>query len=105
MAYLTIDEVPTEILSYLNQNKRFCQWYVEVAWQRLSETQRYPELEQHWSRFGNLVRQKHKKILVPDGYDDWQGIGEINSRSSDWRGKLKDLSWTAGLRYWLSRLW
>ena len=95
-------------MSYLNQNERFCQWYVEVAWQRLSETQRLPELERHWSRFGNLSRQKYKQILVPDIYDDWQGVGEINLRLSEWQWKLKDLSWTVGLRYSLrfrNRLW
>ena len=105
MAYLIVDEVPPEILSYLNQNERFCQWYVEVAWQRLSETERFSELERHWSRFGNLARGKHKKILVPDDYDDWRGVGEINSRLSDWRWKLKDLSWTGGLLRFRNRLW
>jgi hypothetical protein len=75
-----VDGVPKEILTYLDRDKRFCKWFVEVAWQRLSPTQRTSKLQKHWSQFGNLERPTYKMVPVDDTWDDWRGIGEIHAR-------------------------
>lgn len=72
-----LEHMPPEIISYLSQNKQFCQWYVEVAWQRLSPDQKSLQLARLWSAFGNLDNPKYPRLLVPDDYDDWRGIGQI----------------------------
>jgi hypothetical protein len=74
---LILDAVPKELLAYLDRDRRFCKWFVEVAWQRLSDAQRTPKLAKHWSRFGDLTSPKHEVIPVDDKWDDWRGIGEI----------------------------
>jgi len=82
-----LDAVPKEVLAYLNRDKRFCQWFVEVAWQRLPHAHRTPKLEKHWSQFGDLTSPKHEIIHIDDMWDDWRGIGEIYFRR---RGDLRD---------------
>jgi hypothetical protein len=83
------DNIPPEILAYFDQNERFCQWYVEVAWQRLSEYDQTPELARHWSRFGNLETPTYKKVLVADAFDDWRGIQQVHLRLESIARELK----------------
>jgi hypothetical protein len=73
----------------LDQNERFCQWYVEVAWQRLAEQDKTPELRRHWSRFGNLETPTYNKVLVQDGFDDWRGIQQVHLRLDSLARELK----------------
>jgi hypothetical protein len=104
------DSLPPEILAYLEQNQRFCQWYVEVAWQRLPQRLKTPQLQRHWKRFGNLEKPMYKKILIPDAYDDWRGIGQVHLRRDDlvreWTVARKHLSQAnfGELYIWLGNL-
>jgi hypothetical protein len=81
--------VPAEILAYLDQSGRFCRWYVEVAWQRLAEVDKTPELARHWARFGNITAPANKKVPVPDAFDDWRGIQQVHLRPGSIAQELK----------------
>lgn len=65
------------MMEYFEQNQRFCQWYVEVAWQRLSEEMKTDGLRQHWSRFGNLEKPRFEKIALHDRWDGWKGLRPV----------------------------
>ena len=71
------EKVPAEMMEYFEQNRRFCEWYVEVAWQRLCEEMKTEQLRQHWSRFGILEKPKIERIDVHDGWDDWRGVRSV----------------------------
>jgi hypothetical protein len=85
------DSIPNEILGYLQQNIQFCEWYVEVAWQRLSDDLKSSKLGQHWSRFGNLETPKYQRILVDNAYDDWRGISQVYLTPFKFLGGIKRL--------------
>src|SRR5579859_2062067 len=68
------EKVPAEMMEYFEQNQRFCEWYVEVAWQRLPEEMRTEELRRHWSRFGDLDNPRFGKIAISDSWDGWRGL-------------------------------
>jgi hypothetical protein len=73
-----IDKVPLEILHYLELHKRFCEWYVEVAWQRLPQQMKAQGLKRHWGRFADLERPRNKVVEVRDSWDDWRGVQQIH---------------------------
>ena len=75
---LMVDNVPIELLEYFDMNRRFCEWYVEVAWQRLSEDMKTEGLRRHWARFcGDLDKPRYKRVAVWDDWDDWRGIRQM----------------------------
>ena len=72
---------------------------MEVAWQRLSEEQKVPELAHHWSRFGNIETPKHKKILVADDFDVWRGgLEDVHLRLGDWRSEIQENLFSSDLK-------
>jgi hypothetical protein len=75
---LIVDNVPVELLEYFDINRQFCEWYVEVAWQRLSEDMKTEGLRRHWARFsGALDKPRYKSVAVSDDWDDWRGIRQM----------------------------
>lgn len=88
----SVDDVPFEILEYFSLNHRFCQWYVEIAWQRLLPEMKTERLKRHWARFGDLDTPRYRKVDVEDGWDDWRGVRQVNlTRPSDVGRELGDL--------------
>ena len=73
-----VDKVPVEILQYLELHQRFCEWYVEVAWQRLPQQLKTAGLMRHWGRFGTLETPRNKVVGVRDSWDDWRGFEQIH---------------------------
>lgn len=49
-----------------------------MAWERLPQHLKTSELQRHWKMLGDLENPTHKKILVPDMYDDWRGIRQVS---------------------------
>ena len=86
-----LDQIPKEVLAYLDQHQRFCQWYIEVAWQRLPEHLKSSHLAQCWNKFGNLDNPTYKRVSVPDFFDDWRGIQQIPLRPGALGKELGDM--------------
>jgi hypothetical protein len=97
-------DVPKEIMDYLEQNRRFCEWYVEVAWQRLPEKEQTEQLKKHWCRFGDLENPKHSCRPIPDKTDDWL-IREHIVTFRQFRDNFKTIRSSGGLRTWVKSSW
>lgn len=52
-----------------------------------------PTLAQHWSRYGDVLNPTHKKIPVPDSYDDWLGIQRFFTAQGRWMRRVKLSAW------------